>query len=663
MKKFFSLLASAALAVSVNASAQDFSSNNYIEQYGRLKLVGKQLSSESGAPVLLRGWSSFGWMSNWGDCHDYGHLEQMKKWGASIYRGAMYVEEGGYNNNKVGFTQQTKTFIDQTAKLGMYYLCDWHVLTPGDPNGWAYNDAKNYFDEISKYVKSKGYKHVIYEICNEPNGVTWNDIKTYADKVLPTIAANDPGACVVVGTPQWDQDIHLAAQSPITKYNGQLNLLYSFHYYSCSHQQFLSRLENAANSIPCFISEWGIADFSGGAGSRDVPASCYTSADALMNIANGSKGQKISWCAWAFGQKNEQASSLMSCGSMELSPTGKKIVELLGGDTNVKPTISACYANSCHEIKSDMPSVVDLGKYDNNPDGGKEDMGFGKFGDKYVGGSEGVTYHEENTTDDEVNNRSKCNGAYKWSGADYSFREDECVDVSGCYGITGSEGWHNLGYVEPGEWLIVTVDVEKAGYYSLRVLCNPTTKWNIGISDETHHCNSLYDLATNEEVGFFGIVTDDSKIQHNGEDWNSWGWCDISSDIDDEEEIEYAVLFKEAGKHQLKFSFQTGAVEDGAGDVGPIEFTFKKAYNGPGYGTSSVNDNAANSSVIYPNPSNGSFAVAEDGELTITNMVGEVVYTANVVAGSEINTGLAAGNYVASIKTAETVKVAKVVIK
>ena len=43
----------------LQASAAD-ASTNYIEQWGRLKLVGIQLSSEKGEAIQLKGWSSFG---------------------------------------------------------------------------------------------------------------------------------------------------------------------------------------------------------------------------------------------------------------------------------------------------------------------------------------------------------------------------------------------------------------------------------------------------------------------------------------------------------------------------------------------------------------------------------------------------------------------------
>lgn len=656
MKKFFSLLATAALAITVSVSAQD----NYIQKYGRLKLVGKQLSSEKGEAIQLRGWSSFGWMNNWGDCHSQGHLKQMKAWGASIYRGAMYVEEGGYNNNKQGFTQQTKTFIDQTNELGMYYLCDWHVLTPGNPNDNAYRDAENYFREISSYVKSQGYKHVLYEICNEPNSCSWSDIKQYANKILPIIQQNDPGACVVVGTPQWDQLIDQAQNDPIQGYNN-LNILYSFHYYSCSHQQFLSKLENAARSIPVFISEWGIANFDGGvAQGRNVDQSCISSADQMINIANGTAGQKISWCAWSFGEKAEQASSLMSCGSMELSTTGKKIVEYLGCTGNCMEVVpTACYEGSCQEI----PGIVDLGKYDVNPEGGKEDWNFGKVGDKYVGGGEGVTYHEENTTDDEVNDGSLCNGAFKWGGEGFSFRQDECVDASNCYGINNDEGWHNLGYIEPGEWIVITLDVKEPGYYSVKALCNPTTNQYIGMGSMSYFCNLVVDINTDEELAGMAFVSEHKAF--NTADWDSWKWYSPVSDLDNQDDGDnIAVLFKEAGEHSIKISFMTGSDVDAAGDLGPLEFTKVKAYTGPGYEKVGTNDALALASdLIYPNPSNGIFSVATAGELTITNLIGEVVFSANVEANQEINSGLKAGNYVATVKSAEGVKVAKIVIK
>ena len=671
MKKIFYITTLIFLAFFLNMEAMR--QENHIKKYGRLKLVGKQLSDENGNQIQLKGWSSSKWMPGCGDCHQKEHLKQMKRWGANIYRGVMYVTEGGYNDHKEEFINQTKTFIDQTAELGLYYLCDWHVETPGDPNDSVYSDAPNYFMEISKYVKEKGYKHVLYEICDEPNSSSswspdfpptpWDEIKQYADKILPIIQENDPGACVIVGTPQWDQNINEAANSPIQGYDN-LNILYAFHYYACSHQQFLSRLENAAKSIPIFISQWSIANFDGGQGSRKTDISCFTSADQLINIANGTAGQRISWCAGFFSEKEEQASSLMSCDSLSLSKTGEAVLAYFGGYCCYSP----CYDWSCQNI----PGIVDLGKY-NDYDSGGEDMGYGEIdGYYYVGGGEGIIYHEENSYSDEVNERSLCNGAFKHAAEDYDFRQDECVDVSSCYGFTGTEGWHNLSYIEPGEWIEISVNIEEPGYYSIQALCNPTTRQVFEIKSQEyghndglwHDINPLVDMRNDKEVDQIAFV---SKLADQGENNDkSWEWTDPVSDLDTQGDASnYAVLFKEAeGWKTIVIQFRDGINTKPSGDLGPLKFTKVKAYNGPGYDeTKSKDIFTHDNSLLYPNPSNGNFSVATAGELTITNLIGEIVYMGKVEADTEISTNLKAGNYIATVKTADAVKVTKIIIK
>ena len=135
------------------------------------------------------------------------------------------------------------------------------------------------------------------------------------------------------------------------------------------------------------------------------------------------------------------------------------------------------------------------------------------------------------------------------------------------------------------------------------------------------------------------------------------------------------VLFKSAGKQTIKVSFLEGLPDDGyaaAGDLGPLEFTKVESYSGEGFSpctsvtaptVSSENDAVA----IYPNPNNGSFSVSLDGEasaeLVLSSYTGQVVYSSVVFADSEINTGLKAGNYIATIKTANSVYVTKIAIK
>ena len=181
----------------VNAQ-DDFSTKNYIEQWGRLKIVNKQVCSESGQPVQLKGWSTFGlqWET---ECYSFEAFKIMKYWGANSVRLAMYVKEGGFESNRSGMISRVKEFIDYTSELGIYCVVDWHILnTCGNPEqtlnqSMGGQGAEYFFTEIANYVKQKEYIHVIYELCNEPNQCQWSNIKTYAEKVIPVIQGIDKG--------------------------------------------------------------------------------------------------------------------------------------------------------------------------------------------------------------------------------------------------------------------------------------------------------------------------------------------------------------------------------------------------------------------------------------------------------------------------------------
>ena len=166
---------------------QNPENNHYVNEYGKLKLVGNQLCSENGQPVQLRGWSTHGknWQgSNFDDKNDF---LGMKKLGANVARIAMYLISGGSED-----LNWVKQCIQWTNELGMYCLVDWHILTPGNPNDGAYGNAPNFFRSLSQWVTQNGYKNVLYEICNEPNEDTegtiyrphvWEQIKEYSDKL------------------------------------------------------------------------------------------------------------------------------------------------------------------------------------------------------------------------------------------------------------------------------------------------------------------------------------------------------------------------------------------------------------------------------------------------------------------------------------------------
>lgn len=282
-----------------------------VETYGALKVSGTKLvSRQSGEEVILRGVSTHG--INWDVGYPYISKSAFQtlrdSYGVDAVRLAMYTTEyyGYCDKGSAGESAETvkktlKERIDNGVRaatdLGMYVIIDWHVLNDRNPNQYK-SEAKSFFKEISgKYAN---YDNIIYEICNEPNGGTsWEDIKKYAKEVIPVIRANDPDAIVVVGTPNWSQDVDEASQSPLN-YD---NVMYALHFYSATHKDaYRDKLKKAlANGLPVMVTEYGVSEASG-AGKRDT-AEAKKWLDYLDQ-------NKISYFAWSLSNKAETASLL-----------------------------------------------------------------------------------------------------------------------------------------------------------------------------------------------------------------------------------------------------------------------------------------------------------------------------------------------------------------
>lgn len=283
---------------------------------GQLKVIGTQLCNENGSPVVLRGMSSHGlqWFPQF-VANDY--IKAVGDRGANVMRFAMYTSENGYIQNPSVKSTLTMA-VDNTLKNDMYAIIDWHILSDGDPMTYV-NEAEQFFKEMAaKYKDSKG---ILYEICNEPNGnISWSgNVKPYAERIIPAIRAIDSDAVILVGNPQWDQDL----DSVVADRLSSDNIMYTCHFYSGTHTQWLrDRISNAVNNgIPVFISEWGTSDASGNGG---------VFADETQKWLEFLSANNISWCNWSLCDKNETSAALVSGSNAsdglsdnELSPSGK----------------------------------------------------------------------------------------------------------------------------------------------------------------------------------------------------------------------------------------------------------------------------------------------------------------------------------------------------
>ncbi|WP_420151758.1 cellulase family glycosylhydrolase [Spirosoma sp.] len=281
---------------------------------GRLKVVNRQLTNETGKAIQLRGMSTHGlqWFDN---CYTQASVQVLAtNWGTDILRAAMYVDEGGYLTNQAGLRAKINQIVDWTAQAGIYCIIDWHVLNPGNPNE-RLSYAIDFFRTMAQ--THAGKKNVIYEICNEPNGVTWAQIKSYADQVIPVIRQYDPEAIILVGTPQWCQRPQDVLSDPLSGANAY-NIMYTFHFYAASHF-FQGDVNSVVNSLPLFCSEWGTSTFSGD-GNLD-----FNNGQAWLDLMAGSNpaGQKISWCNWTFSDAGQSSAALNpgSCGAQQWNNT------------------------------------------------------------------------------------------------------------------------------------------------------------------------------------------------------------------------------------------------------------------------------------------------------------------------------------------------------
>ncbi len=268
-----------------------------VSQNGWLQVKGTQLCSETGEPVVLRGMSSHGlqWYSQFTGS---GAVSSLADWGANLFRVAMYTGEGGYLSQPSAIKAKLTAAVDAAIANDLYVIIDWHILSAGNPMSHV-DEALAFFTEMSQRYKDT--PNVLYELCNEPNGdVSWSgDVKPYAQRLISAIRANSPKAVILVGSPTWSQDIHLAAADPL---EGE-NLMYTLHFYAGTHgAELRQRIDGAmAKGLPVFISEWGTsrADGSGGV---------FLEESRVWLDFLDQRG--ISWCNWSLCDKDETSAAL-----------------------------------------------------------------------------------------------------------------------------------------------------------------------------------------------------------------------------------------------------------------------------------------------------------------------------------------------------------------
>ncbi|HET9955285.1 MAG TPA: glycoside hydrolase family 5 protein [Polyangiaceae bacterium] len=266
---------------------QGGAANTPVQRYGALSVNGANLVDEQGKSVKLEGISSM-WL-NWdptGYAQSKAALQYMRdSWNLRVFRAAMGVDaEGAYLLDPDTAKAQVNRIVQNAIDLGVYVIIDWH-----DHEALAHADqARAFFDEMSK--KWGEYPNVMYEVFNEPLDLDWgSQLKPYHASLVDVIRKNDPDNIILLGTPNWDQDVDVAAQSPLA---GK-NLMYTLHFYACSHAaRERSKAQTArSRGLPMFVTEWGATHADGGVDGVVCEGEARTWHDFLDQHA-------ISWAAW-----------------------------------------------------------------------------------------------------------------------------------------------------------------------------------------------------------------------------------------------------------------------------------------------------------------------------------------------------------------------------
>jgi endoglucanase len=294
--------------------------------HGPLKVVGTKLTDSHGSPLQLKGPSSM-WL-NWQTqkfAEDKQGLAWLRdNWKATVIRAAMGVtttdtKDQDYLTAPEVAAAQVDQIVQNAIDLGVYVIIDWH-------DSEADRHQAQAIEFFSKMAQRWGsYPNVIYETFNEPIRQAWGTvIKPYHEAVIAAIRAADPDNVIILGTGNWSQDVDLAAADPVSG----SNLMYTLHFYSCTHTAALRTKGQAAldKGLPLFVTEWGATNADGGT-SRN-PELCLDEAQLWHDWMNSNR---ISWAAWKFERCVDKTCYFAP--TLSIPTTGDWTDDMLNGHT------------------------------------------------------------------------------------------------------------------------------------------------------------------------------------------------------------------------------------------------------------------------------------------------------------------------------------------
>jgi len=313
-----------------SGNSTDAPALNPVAAHGQLAVVGNRLQDASGQPVQLKGVSS-----QWLNFESRTYPESKAAlayardhWKLSVIRASMGTEMtyGYLPSSRAWMQAKVDTIIQNAIDLGLYVIVDWHTSAAVTATTTQQPDAVAFFTDIAQ--RFGGVPNVIYEPFNEPRRVTWAQIKPYHEAVVAAIRAVDPDNLIVLGTPTFSQDVDIAAQDPVAG----TNLLYTLHFYACTHKQPLRDKADAAlaSGVALFVTEFGATPSDGGTPGNGHNVVCE---DEANNWFSWMADHNISGASWKLDQCADTSCILTSSAPID----GPWTDDLLTSDASGTP--------------------------------------------------------------------------------------------------------------------------------------------------------------------------------------------------------------------------------------------------------------------------------------------------------------------------------------
>lgn len=306
MKKGVILLLALFSYLFSNAEDEPFADTrpNYIETWGKLRLVDDKLCNQFGEKIQLKGWSFPEEKSSMCEISKE-TLFDIKQSHANCIRVSKVIESDDSLNE-----EDILQIIDWAQEFGLYVVVDWHnpsmnrETVPFDDPTIHQTEAATFFSHVASHVAGHNYKHVIYELYNEPGALEWKIIKEYAETLIDTIVQHDhTEPIVVVGTPNWCLDPSVILGKDRIK-NEKANVMYAFH--ACvseaNHDSYINvKLKDALQRLPIFATCVNPGHLT--PSSNEEQDINFSKLDNFMAICEeGNDGhQLISWIGYSYG--------------------------------------------------------------------------------------------------------------------------------------------------------------------------------------------------------------------------------------------------------------------------------------------------------------------------------------------------------------------------